>query len=306
MRTSKDFSICEWRCLRQIVYEKTGCCFKNQDVLKQAFVRSSYSARFGGENNEKLEFFGDGILDFYVRKAIADRYGYVKTNQNESFEGECEYAFRGSVRNFSEMKKEIVSNNNLARIIDDWGLAKYLIVSQSDILSKVDEEEKVKADLFEALLGAIAVQYKWNPTVLEEAVWKMLSLEDYFKDSAMFEECPMRITPDNSVSLLKEMSEQGKCAPPEYNFSGPESIGYDDNGNPKWSCSCLVKDWGISRLVFSTSKKECKKFAAYLVCCERFSKLNDYGPSKRALVWKYKDGKLLPDTGSERTGGDLW
>ena len=37
--------------------------FKKPDLLKQAFIRRSYSKEHGGENNEVLEFIGDKALD---------------------------------------------------------------------------------------------------------------------------------------------------------------------------------------------------------------------------------------------------
>lgn len=294
MRTSKDFSMSEWHQLTQTVYEKTGCRFKNQDLLKQAFVRSSYSARYGGENNEKLEFFGDGILAFYVGKAMADRFGYTKTNCNESFDGDCEYAFRGNVNMFTELKKETVSNKTLAEIIDDWGISKYLIVGPSDINAKADEEEKVKADLFEALLGAIAIQFKWNSDVLEKTVWKMLSLEERFAKLEKFEVRPKKFDLDNAVNTLKELSEKGECNPPEYVFGSPEHLGYDENGDPRWVCTCSVSEWGITRQVWSNSKKASKKCAAYLVLCERFEQTDQYGTSNKLIIWEYRNGELKP------------
>ena len=45
-----------------------GYKFKNLDLLRQAFVRKSYSKENGGENNEVLEFIGDKVLDFVIVK----------------------------------------------------------------------------------------------------------------------------------------------------------------------------------------------------------------------------------------------
>jgi len=50
------------------VQKKIGYWFDNEDLLLQAFTRSSYSSQHGGENNEVLEFLGDRVLDFYVVK----------------------------------------------------------------------------------------------------------------------------------------------------------------------------------------------------------------------------------------------
>ncbi len=60
------------------VQRKIDYSFNNIDLLLQAFTRSSYSAQFGGENNEVLEFIGDKVLDMYVTKIIADDFGFMK------------------------------------------------------------------------------------------------------------------------------------------------------------------------------------------------------------------------------------
>lgn len=64
------------------VERKISYYFHNRDLLLQAFTRSSYSTQFGGENNEVLEFIGDRVLDMYVVKVIADRFGFVKSQSD--------------------------------------------------------------------------------------------------------------------------------------------------------------------------------------------------------------------------------
>ena len=93
------------------------------------------------------------------------------------------------------------------------------------------------------------------------------------------------------------MAEKGQCTMPKYEFTGPEYIGYDSDGNPKWSCRCLIINdkVGIVKLVLSTSKKDAKKAAAYLALCEHLGVQNKYGPNDWYERWVYKDGKLIPD-----------
>ena len=64
------------------VQRKIDYSFNNIDLLLQAFTRSSYSAQFGGENNEVLEFIGDKVLDMYVTKIIADDFGFMKSQSD--------------------------------------------------------------------------------------------------------------------------------------------------------------------------------------------------------------------------------
>ena len=92
------------------VQNKIGHLFENQDLLFQAFTRSSYSTQYGGESNEVLEFLGDRVLDFYVVKVIADRFGFTKS-QSDYYDEEndddeyCIVAHKNE-SDFTELKKK--------------------------------------------------------------------------------------------------------------------------------------------------------------------------------------------------------
>ena len=58
-----------------VVQNQIGYAFKNQKLLRQAFVRKSYSAENGGENNEVLEFIGDTVLSAAVMRYLTTKYG---------------------------------------------------------------------------------------------------------------------------------------------------------------------------------------------------------------------------------------
>lgn len=288
MRTQKEFKSRERRELQTFLYEKCGCRIKVY-YLRQLFTRKSYSVQHGGENSEIFEFIGDKVLDLYVVKFIAERFGAMNLN--------CEYSLRIDEGHFTTLKSGIVNNKSLAKIIDEWDIAKYIAVGKCDIANEVDKEEKVKADLFEAILGAIAIQCKWNPKVLENAVVKMLSLEERVEEIKCNSYRPENCSLENAVTTLKELSEHGECSPPEYEISGPDSVGYDDHGNPRWLCRCRViinQVTGVTKLVQSSSKKAAKKAAAYLVLCDHLELQNEYGPNSTESLWYFYDGKLIP------------
>lgn len=183
--------------------------------MSQAFTRRSYSVEQGGENNEILEFIGDQILGYYVVKIIAGYYGALNSD--------CEYTFRVRENNFTALKQELISNETLAKIIDEWEIAEYLIVGKSDYLNEVDKQVKVKADLFESILGAIAVASKWDSAVLEKAVSKMLSIEERLKTIIETDYRPERFDIENAVSALKELAEHSGCSVPKYEYGSPNN-----------------------------------------------------------------------------------
>lgn len=286
MKKSNDFPRAERNKLRQIIAEKTGYWFGiNSRVLIQAFTRSSYTAMCGGENNEVLEFIGDQVLSYYLTKQIAARCGALNHD--------LEFSFRIRENRFTAIKQELVCNENLEQIIDQWGVAEYLVVGNTERTLA----PKAKADLFESILGAIALESDWKPDVLETAVVKMLDLDNRLAEMIASDFRPVNFDLDTAVTVLKELAEQGQCSAPIYDYCGPDALGYDQDGNPKWMVGCRIinSNTGIDRSVLAASKKDAKKAAAYLVLCAHFEVQNQYGPNRICPIWIYRNKKLVPD-----------
>lgn len=253
------------------VQEKIDYYFNNTDLLLQAFTRSSYSTQYGGENNEVLEFIGDKVLDFYVVKTIVDEFGFMKSqseyydkdNDNEEF---CIVAHKNE-SDFTEIKKEIVSNKSLAKRIDYFGFAKFMYLGDSDIDNNVLTQEKVKADLFEAILGAIAIDSDWNADEIQNSVSTMLDIDKFLANINTTEERPEKFKEENAVTTLKELAEHGICTKPEYVSSDGQ---VEQNGSLCWACTCTVRSWGVQKTGFADSKKAAKRNAAYSVLCKHY------------------------------------
>ncbi len=166
--------------------------FRNRDLLQQAFIRRSYSKEEGGENNEVLEFIGDKVLDMVVVKWLIGQYGYYCSDtQDFNRREDCdEFCSKRNEHQLTQYKKELVCKETLASRIDLMGLADYLIMGKGDIKNNVQEQDSVKEDLFEAILGAVALDSKWDMSVLENTVDIMLApdstfysnVHDYYND----------------------------------------------------------------------------------------------------------------------------
>lgn len=254
------------------VQKKIGYWFDNEDLLLQAFTRSSYSSQHGGENNEVLEFLGDRVLDFYVVKVISDRFGFVKS-QSDYYDEEndldeyCIVAHKNEA-DFTELKKQIVSNETLAKTIDKLGLFKYMYLGDTDLENPKFKDNliKVKADLFEAILGAVAIDSDWNPDELQNVVEFMLQIDDFLADVDTEEPRPSKFQLENAVTTLKELAEKGRCSIPEY-YQAEEQVLMND-GTLMWECTCYIRSWAMKHTAYATSKKEAKRYAAYLVLCD--------------------------------------
>ncbi len=125
---------------------------------------------------------------------------------------------------------------------------------------------KVKADLFEAILGAVAIDSDWNQDELQNVVEFMLQIDDFLADVDTEEPRPSKFQLENAVTTLKELAEKGRCSIPEY-YQAEEQVLMND-GTLMWECTCYIRSWAMKHTAYATSKKEAKRYAAYLVLCD--------------------------------------
>lgn len=95
----------------------------------------------GVENNQRLEFLGDAILDFVVAE-----YLYLKYPDRP--EGEL-----------TKMRAAVVNETTLARIAHKIELGKELLLGKGEQVSGGRERPSILADAFESVIGAIYLQY---------------------------------------------------------------------------------------------------------------------------------------------------
>ena len=181
------------------IEDQIGHKFKNRNLLRQAFVRRSYSQENGGENNEVLEFIGDKALDFAVVRLLARKYGhmvngdpvdppklsvhFIDLNPKEQDSlSPNEFICDHNEGTLSELKQKLVSRKTLACRIDDLGLDDFLIMGKGDTQAGIAQEDSVKEDLFEAILGAVALDCAWDMQEIFETVEIMLAPEQYLRD----------------------------------------------------------------------------------------------------------------------------
>ena len=155
--------------------------FKNEALLKQAFTRRSYTEENGGENNEVLEFIGDKVLEIAVVRYLVRKYGNAPTKDDLNkmrWAGEkYDYEFSSSLDEgeLTILKQRLVQKDTLARRIDELSIADYLIMGRGDILNNREQDKSVKEDLFEAIIGAVALDSNWDFEKIQEVVEVMLN-----------------------------------------------------------------------------------------------------------------------------------
>ncbi len=244
------------------IQDQIGYNFQNTDLLQQAFVRRSYSKEYGGEDNEVLEFIGDKVLDFIVVKLLTEKYGYFISdyedfNPNEEFN---EFECSKNEAELTELKKKLVQKKTLANRINILALADYLIMGKGDIQNNINNEMSVKEDLFEAIIGAVALDSNWDMDAIQDVVQIMLDPDSYFKED---------IT-DNYVDLIQEWTLKKYGMVPLYHFEkASQAIWYSHfdgisshyDGNSELKHTCLLKLGKLDKIFrsFGTSKNEARK-----------------------------------------------
>ena len=255
------------------IERKIGYTFASKVLLEQAFTRRSFTEEHGGENNEVLEFLGDKVLSLAVVKALSDEYAYPTDDE--------EYAIEFDEEDLTDILTELVCSENLASRIDDMGLNKYLIMGKGDVRNNVQNDDSVKEDLFEAIVGAVTMDLdwkhvdkngigRWDIERLKKVVSKMLNLnevlpqivEDLQEDYSFEDEVG---EPDESraINQLNELYQKKLISEPIYEYEQD----YDEkDGTPIWRCYCRIKGYNKTSY-WTNSKKEAKRDAAYRMLC---------------------------------------
>lgn len=124
--------------------EKIGLKFKNIGLLNQALCHTSYT----NENNfdvlnsyERLEFLGDAVLKLSISKFF---YSTFKDYQ----EGKL-----------TKIRAEVVSDKTIANYARKIDLGNVILLGKNEKKHKGAQKESILACAFEALLGAIFLEY---------------------------------------------------------------------------------------------------------------------------------------------------
>lgn len=147
--------------------------FKDIKLLKKALTHSSYSNEHNLkviENNERLEFLGDSVLDLIVSQYLYKKYP-------EYPEGEL-----------TKLRATVVCESSLAYIARKIKLGDYLFLGKGEEVTGGRDRESILADASEAVVGAIYIDSDFNTVrdlmlkVFERDLIKAISRGSLFVD----------------------------------------------------------------------------------------------------------------------------
>ncbi|MBQ8374407.1 MAG: ribonuclease III [Clostridia bacterium] len=138
--------------------ERIGYTFEDKALLVRAFTHSSYAHIHGGEDNERLEYLGDAVLELLVTEAQ-----FFAENQSE---GEMTKSRQGLVR-----------QDSLLKAVEAMGVAGQLLVSGG----KDNIGGKTVSSLYESILAAVYIDGGMDAARAFLARHPLPKIEDNYK-----------------------------------------------------------------------------------------------------------------------------
>ena len=180
--------------------------FKNEDLIQLALTHKSLAKN----NNERLEFLGDAILNLYVSERLFNTYDDLKEGK------------------LTQFKASIVSRENLHTVASKISLAKYIKIGKGERL----EGNSIVGNVLEAVIGAIYLDSSYSEikTVLDK-----LFIDDFIR---LDEDKELK----DSKSILQELIQKQYKSLPRYSVNQESS----NKQNNYFEVSCFVDEENLT------------------------------------------------------------
>jgi ribonuclease III len=140
-----------------------GITFQNEKLLKQAFTHSSYvneHRRKPYEDNERLEFLGDAVLELTVSNFLYNKYPTMS-------EGEL-----------TKLRAAIVCEPSLVKFSHEMNFGELILLGKGEEMTGGRERPALLADVFEAFIGALYLDQGLDTviSILERVVFPKINV----------------------------------------------------------------------------------------------------------------------------------
>lgn len=159
--------------------KRIGYVFKDKTLLRTAFTHSTYSNAHGGEDNERLEYLGDSVLQLVVSEELY----FFRKNGKLLKEGEM-----------TSLRQMLVRKESLLQAAERLGLREFLLIEGG----AANVGGKTVSSLFETVTAAVYLDGGY------EAAKKFISDKLSFRDER------------NYKGELQEFLQGRGEPPPEY------------------------------------------------------------------------------------------
>ena len=202
--------------------------FKNPALLTQALTHRSFS----GNNNERLEFLGDGALNFIVANQLYLRFTKLP-------EGDL-----------SRLRAQLVKEATLAEIAFSLNIGESLKLGEGELKSAGWRRPSILADALEAIVGAVYIDGGYSAA--EALVLKL------FEDK--LNHIDPKIIDKDAKSQLQEYLQGKKIELPDYKVVSIEGEAHAQT----FKMECVIEKLNITTVGEGTSRRVAEQQAAQL------------------------------------------
>ena len=152
------------------IQKKLGYFFKDADLLVLALTHSSFANEHGLENNERLEFLGDAVLEICISRILF--FGFPDASEGH----------------LTKLRAGLVSESSLARVARFLSLGDYIFLGKGEEYQGGRDRDSVLSDTLEAVLGAVFLDAGYSAAqeciekVFREFIPESLELLPSYKD----------------------------------------------------------------------------------------------------------------------------
>lgn len=179
--------------------ERLNLPFKNLFLLNRALTHRSYLNENADaiEDNERLEFLGDAVLDFVVAAWLYNHFP-------EMAEGEM-----------TRLRASLVKTETLARFGRDIGIGDAILLGRGELENGGRDRTSLLCDAFEAVMGALYLDAGTNAVIDFISSFLINAAEDLLRNNHT----------KDAKSLLQEWAQGQGYSTPDYVISdedGPD------------------------------------------------------------------------------------
>ncbi|MGB7816932.1 MAG: ribonuclease III [Methylotenera sp.] len=203
-----------------------GYQFKNPVLLTQALTHRSFAAN----NNERLEFLGDGALNFIIANQLYIRFSKLP-------EGDL-----------SRLRAQLVKESSLAEIAFSLNMGDVLKLGEGELKSAGWRRPSILADALEAIIGAVYVDGGFS-----EAEALVLKLYEERLTSI-----DPKVIDKDAKSQLQEYLQGKKLELPDYNVVSIEGEAHAQT----FKMECVIEKLDITTVGEGTSRRVAEQQAA--------------------------------------------
>lgn len=215
------------------LYKKIDYRFKEVPLLELALTHCSANGR---TNNERLEFLGDGILNFVIAVELYDHFP-------DAEEGEL-----------SRIRALLVKRETLATLAADLNMGAYLRLGSGEMKMGGFRRESILANTVEALIGAMYLDAGFSVCQSCVCAWY----------APWFAENTVMVAKKDPKTELQELLQARQLPLPEYQVLSVTGEAHAQN----FKIACQTKILNQPTIGVGNTRKKAEQSAAQLVLQE--------------------------------------